>query len=148
MDTLVTNSMNGDSCFVDTNILVYAHTPTEGNKHDIAKTLLDDLWESRRGVLSTQVLQEFCYVLTRKMRPPRPVPEVVQRARMFLEWHIVSASAELAINALEAAALHNVSYWDALIIGAARSARCSVLYTEDLNNGQKFGSLRVVNPFA
>jgi predicted nucleic acid-binding protein len=139
--------MSGDRSFVDTNILVYAHTPTEANKYNIAKTLLDDLWQSGLGVLSTQVLQEFCHVLTSKMRPPRSVPEVVKRARNFLDWNIVSGSAEFAIAALEMSKLHQVSYWDALIIGAAQSAQCSVLYTEDLNNGQQFGSVRVVNPF-
>ncbi len=143
-----TNYMNGDSCFVDTNILVYAHTPTEGCKYDIAKTLLDDLWQSGRGVLSTQVLQEFCYVLTRKMRPPRPVPDVVKRARNLLNWTIVPGSAVPAIGALEFSESHKVSYWDALIIGAAQTAECAVLYSEDLNDGQRFGALRVVNPFA
>ena len=148
VDIRATNSMNGDSCFVDTNILVYAHTPTEGSKYDVAGALLNDLWQSRRGVLSTQVIQEFCYVLTRKMRPPRPVPEVVKRARNFLSWSIINSSPQLAIQALELTELYHVSYWDALIIRAAQSVQCAVLYTEDLNNGQQFGSVRVVNPFA
>jgi predicted nucleic acid-binding protein len=139
--------MNDDSCFVDTSMLVYGHTPTEGRKYSIAKTLPDDLWQSDRGVVSAQVLQEFCYVLTRKIRPPLSVPDTVSRAQNFLDWRIVTGTAELAIDALEISASHNVSYWDALIIGAARSVQCTILYTEDLNNGQKFGSLRVVNPF-
>jgi predicted nucleic acid-binding protein len=139
--------MNADSCFVDTNILVYAHTPTEVRKYSIAKDLIDDLWQSCRGVLSAQVLQEFCCVLTRKMRPPRSVPDTVKRARNFLDWRIVSGTAELAIGALEISSSHHLSYWDALIIGAAQSAQCTILYTEDLNHGQQFGSLRVVNPF-
>jgi predicted nucleic acid-binding protein len=139
--------MNGDSCFVDTNILVYAHTPTEEKKYAAAKMLLHDLWQSGRGALSIQVLQEFCFVLTSKMRPPHPIPEVVKRARNFLDWNVVGGSAELAISALEISRLHQVSYWDALIIGAAQSAECSILHTEDLNHGQAFGSVRVVNPF-
>jgi len=139
--------MNDDSCFVDTNILVYAHTPTEGTKYSIAKSLVDDLWRSGRGVLSAQVLQEFCYVLTRKMRPARPSDEVATRAQNFLDWDVVSGSAELAIHALEVYELNIMSSWDALIVGAAQSARCSILYTEDLSHGQRFGSLRVLNPF-
>jgi predicted nucleic acid-binding protein len=140
--------MNDERCFVDTNILIYAHTPTEGRKYDIAKALIDDLWLSKRGVLSTQVFQEFCVVLTRKMRPRRSVTETVERARNFLSWRTIAGSAELAISALEFSSSHNLSYWDALIIGAAQSAKCPILYTEDLNNGQQFGSVRVVNPFA
>jgi predicted nucleic acid-binding protein len=139
--------MNDDRFFVDTNILVYAHASAEGKKHNIAKALIDELWRSGRGVISAQVLQEFCYVLTRKMRPPRPVPDVVKRALDLLNWTIVPGSALLSISALELSESHKVSYWDALIIGAAQTAECSVLYTEDLNNGQQFGSLRVVNPF-
>ena len=100
-----------------------------------------------RGVLSAQVLQEFCHALHKKMRPPRPVPEVVKRARNYLCWNVVTGSAELAISALELASRHEVSFWDALVIGAAQTAECSILYTEDLNHGQFFRSVRVVNPF-
>jgi len=145
--TRATNSMNDETCFVDTNILVYAHTPNEGRKYSIAKSLVDDLWLSHRGVLSTQVFQEFCVVLTQKMRPPRSVTETVERAQNFLSWRTITVSAELAISALEFSSSHKLSYWDALIIGAAHSAQCSILFSEDLNNGQRFGSLRVVNPF-
>lgn len=139
--------MKEDSCFVDTNVLVYAHTLAEGEKYSIAKKLIDDLWQSRRGVLSTQVLQEFCYVLTRKIRPPVPSRSVAKLALNFVDWTMVAGSAQLAVSALELSDLYKVSYWDALIIGAAQSVNCSILYTEDLNNGQRFGSLRVVNPF-
>jgi predicted nucleic acid-binding protein len=140
--------MNDDNCFVDTNILIYAHTATEGSKYHIARTLLDDVWQSHRGVISTQVIQEFCHVLTRKMRPPRPVTDVVTLAQNFLNWTVVRGSVQSAIDALEISELYKISYWDALIIRAAQFAHCSILYTEDLNNGQQFDSVRVVNPFA
>jgi predicted nucleic acid-binding protein len=139
--------MSGDSCFVDTNILLYASDPVQGRKHDVARLLVEALWNSRTGVISTQVLQEFCFNLRRKTNPPCSIVETVKRVRDFLDWRVVTNIPEFTIAAFELEARHQLSFWDALIVHAAYVAGCDVLYSEDLNHGQIFGSVRVVNPF-
>jgi predicted nucleic acid-binding protein len=139
--------MSGDSCFVDTNILLYANDPVQGRKHEVAKILVEDLWNSRSGVISTQVLQEFCFNLRRKLKNPLSIADTAERVREYLSWRTVTNVAESTIAALEIEARHQISFWDALIVNAARTAGCVILYSEDLNHGQIFGSVRVVNPF-
>jgi predicted nucleic acid-binding protein len=139
--------MSADSCFLDTNILLYAADPSEGRKYHIAKLLIEDLWRSQTGVISTQVLQEFCFNLRRKVRPPLSVAETVERVSNYLSWPTVTNSVESTIAALEIEAEHQLSFWDALIVNAAQVAGCAILYSEDMNHGQIFDLVRVVNPF-
>ncbi len=73
-------------CFVDTNILVYAHDRSAGVKHQRAQMLLEQLWDSGQGVLSTQVLQELCINLRRKISHPLPVDEVRRLIRDYAKW--------------------------------------------------------------
>src|ERR1700744_4638302 len=119
--------MSGDNCFVDTNILIYASAASQGRKHEIAKLVVEDLWRSRNGVLSTQVLQEFCFNLRRKMRPVLSVAETVERLSDYLSWPIVTNTVESTIGALEIESEHQLSFWDALVVQAAQSASCTVL---------------------
>lgn len=131
-------------CFVDTNILFYAHDRQAGPKHDRAKRLLIELLDSDAGVLSTQVLQEFCVNLRRK---GNLTADVTRRLiQDFLSWEIVVNTAESVLGALEIESRHNISFWDALIIYAAQVAGAEILYSEDLSDGQMFGPVRVVNP--
>ena len=139
--------MSVDNCFVDTNVLLYAAHSSDARKHEIAKLLIEDLWRSQTGVISTQVLQEFCFNLRCKVRPPLSVADTVERLRDYLSWPTVTNTVESTIAALEIEAEHQLSFWDALIVHAAQVAGCAVLYTEDLNHGQRFESVRVVNPF-
>ena len=139
--------MSADSCFVDTNILLYAADPSETRKHEIAKSLVENLWRSQTGVISTQVLQEFCFNLRRKFRPQLSIAETVERVSNYLSWPTVTNTVESTIAALEIEAEQQLSFWDALIVNAAQVSNSNILYTEDLNHGQIFGSVRVVNPF-
>jgi len=134
-----------DKCFVDTNILFYAHDRTAGLKHERAKRLVNDLWESGAGVLSTQVLQEFCATVRRVDRS-RPIEDLQRLIQDFSSWEIVVNTRESILAALEIEARHQISFWDALIVHAAQSCGASTLYSEDLNTGQAYGSVRVVNP--
>ena len=135
-----------DKFFVDTNILIYAHDAAKGVKHERALFLVESLWDSRTGVLSTQVLQEFCFSLRRKVHPALSLEEVRLRIRNYLNWEIVVNTGESVLGALEIEARHQISFWDALIVHAAQSSGASTLYSEDLNTGQAYGSVRVVNP--
>jgi len=135
-----------DKCFVDTNILVYAHDRSAGLKHQRAQMLLEQLWDSGQGVLSTQVLQELCVNLRRKASQPLPVEEVRQLIRDYSTWEIVTNTAESVLQALDIEVRYKTSFWDALIFQAAESSGASILYSEDLATGQRYGTIQVVNP--
>ena len=135
-----------DRCFVDTNIFVYAHDRSAGLKHKRARRLIEDLWNSGQGVLSTQVLQELCINVRRKALRPLSVEETRRLIQDYLSWEIVVNTPTSVIQALDIEMRHKISFWDALILQAAESAGVALLYSEDLADGQKFGALRVVNP--
>lgn len=136
-----------DRCFVDTNILVYAHDRSAGLKHDQARGLVEELWGSGLGVLSTQVLQELCVNVRRRASHPLSLEDTRRVVNNYLSWEIVVNTPGSVVQALEIEARHKISFWDALIIQAAESAAVEVLYSEDLSDGQRYGSVRVVNPF-
>jgi predicted nucleic acid-binding protein len=135
-----------DKYFVDTNILVYAHDRTAGMKHERALAVVDRLWDSGKGVLSTQVLQELCINLRRKTARPLPVAEVRQMIRDYSAWEVVTNTAESVLDALDVEKRYKISFWDALILQAALSSGATFLYSEDLADGQKYATLQVVNP--
>jgi predicted nucleic acid-binding protein len=133
--------------FVDTNVLVYAEDRDAGEKHAVARDLVADLWRSGDGVLSVQVLQELFVTVTRKLpRPLRP-PAALAIVEQYLTWRVVENTGDLLLAAIRAASALKVSFWDALILEAARAAQCDRLWTEDLHHGQRIGDLIVVNPF-
>jgi len=133
--------------FVDTNILVYAQDRSAGGKRELAKNLLDRLWETRSGVLSTQVLQEFCAAVIRKSDRPVPFLELKTAVKDYLSWDIVINSPDAILGALQLQERYQISFWDALLLHAAETADVEILYSEDLSHGQRYGSVRVVNPF-
>ena len=135
-----------DKFFVDTNILVYAHDRSAGVKHQRAQMLLEQLWNSGQGVLSTQVLQELCVNLRKKVRAPLPVEEVRLLIRDYATWEVVSNTPESILQALDIETRYKIFFWDALILQAAESAGASILYSEDLATAQHYGSIQIVNP--
>jgi predicted nucleic acid-binding protein len=135
-----------DKAFLDTNILVYAHEPATGIKHERARTTIEKLWDSGGGVLSTQVLQELCVNLRRKMARPWTVEEIRSLILTYMDWQIVVSTPSSVIEALAIETRYQISFWDALIINAAESSGAAILYSEDLSDGQTYGSVRVVNP--
>jgi len=135
-----------DKYFVDTNILIYAHDRSIGIKHERARQIIEHLWTSGQGVLSTQVLQEFCINLRRKVARPLPVGEIRQLLQDYLSWEIVVNAPEAVIHALEIEVKYKTSFWDALILQAAEQSGAAILYSEDLATGQNYGSVEVVNP--
>lgn len=135
-----------DKFFVDTNILVYAHDRAAGVKHERARSLIESLWDSGGGVLSTQVLQELCVNLRRKTARPLSLEQTRRLLQDYLSWDIVINTADSVIEALAIEHRYNISFWDALIIQAAGTSGAAVVYSEDLADGQTYGALRVVNP--
>ncbi len=135
-----------DRFFVDTNILLYAHDRSAGLKHERARQLIEHLWTSGEGVLSTQVLQELCINLRRKIARPLPVEEIRQIIQDYLSWEVVVNTPASILQALEIEVRYQTSFWDALVLQAAESSGASVLYSEDFAAGQKYGAVQVVNP--
>jgi predicted nucleic acid-binding protein len=139
--------MSARKAFVDSNILVYAHDSSQSEKHASAKALVRKLWEQRSGALSTQVLQEFYVNIRRKVKRPLPPEEAREALEDYLRWHVVVNDGDAIRAALDLEQRYQLSFWDSLIVNAARSAGAAVLYSEDLNHGQSYGSVTVINPF-
>ncbi|MGD0546574.1 MAG: PIN domain-containing protein [Terracidiphilus sp.] len=133
-------------CFVDTDILVYAHDRSAGKKHLRALMLLEQLWGSGWGVVSTQVLEELCVHLSRKAANPLPIEEVTLLIRDYSAWEVVPNTPASVIEALEIVARHKLPFWDALILEAAERSGASILYSEHLATTQRYGAMQVVNP--
>lgn len=132
--------------FVDTNILVYAYDSQAGKKHDIARNLINKIWEEKNGVISTQVLCEFCSVLQKKTKlKPLQSLEII---KPYFEWKVVNTESELIAEGLRIQARYKFSFWDSFIIAAAAKVKATILYSEDLQHGQKIKGLTITNPFA
>jgi predicted nucleic acid-binding protein len=134
--------------FVDTNVLVYAHDRSETRKQPIAQALLDVLWRTRTGVLSTQVLQEFYVVTTRKFDPPMRRGAAREVVALYGEWPIVQVDVALILAASKLEERHAFSFWDALVVEAARRCGATRLLTEDLRAGRRIDGISIENPFA
>jgi predicted nucleic acid-binding protein len=132
--------------FVDSNILVYAHDLNSDVKNERARALIENLWSTGGGVLSTQVLQELCVSLRRKVAKPLSVEETRNLIEDYSDWEIVVNTQDSIIEALHIESRHHISFWDALIVQAAEQSGAEILYSEDLSEGQIYGSVRVVNP--
>ncbi|HEV3311361.1 MAG TPA: PIN domain-containing protein [Chloroflexota bacterium] len=132
---------------MDTNILVYAHDVTAGDKHRAASALVAELWLTGRPAVSTQVLQEFYVTVTRKI--PRPIDRPTARHLLaaYSAWSVQVIRPETVLAAAELEDRERLSFGDALIVTAAHLAGAGVLYSEDMQSGRRIGSLHVVNPF-
>lgn len=132
--------------FVDTNILIYAHDRTAGSKHERARQLIEHLWTTGQGALSTQVLQELCVNLRRRVAHPLASDKIAKLIEDYLSWEIVINTPQAIVAALSIEGRYKISYWDALILQAAESCGAAILYSEDLSDGQRYGAVEVVNP--
>lgn len=134
--------------FVDTNVLVYAHDAADPVRQRVARDLLDELWETRSGRLSTQVLQEFYAVATRKFRPSMPPATAREVVHAYAPWVAASPDVALILAASELEERLRLSFWDAMILEAARRAGAKQLATEDMATGSTLAGVRPYNPFA
>lgn len=133
--------------FVDTNILIYAHDSDAGEKRERAAAVLRELWESRRGALSVQVLQEFYVNVTRKIANPLDREIARELVERYMAWRPVRGDHALLLEAFGMERRYSLSFWDAMIAAAAVRSGAKILLTEDLQHGQMLGSVRVENPF-
>ncbi len=133
--------------FVDTNVLVYARDGRDEAKHVAARTWLESLWTERSGRISTQVVSEYYVTLTRKLRPTVDPEEAWADARRLLSWNPQPLDVAVLAEARELQRRYRLSWWDSLVAAAASIQSCSIILSEDFQDGMIIGSARVLNPF-
>jgi predicted nucleic acid-binding protein len=133
--------------FVDTNVLVYSRDASEPEKQPQARQWMARLWETGRGRLSFQVLQEFYVTVTQKLKPGLGISSAQNDVRALLAWRPSAVNAQVMEGAWFIQERYGLGWWDALIVAAAQQSNCRYLLTEDLQESQFFGQLEVINPF-
>lgn len=133
--------------FVDTNVFVYQLDTREPQKQERAKEWLAHLWSARNGRISFQVLAELYVTLTRKLTPGLDGESARKVVRSLWTWQPVRMDERLFASAWAVQDRFGFSWWDALIVAAAKAADCSVLLSEDLQHDQDLDGLRVIDPF-
>ena len=131
--------------FVDTNVLLYAVDDADPEKQAAARVWRATLWKSRAGRISFQVLQEF-YVNVRQ-KWPSAAEEARAEVRDLLAWQPIAVGAALLEQGWKIQDRYRLSFWDAMIVAAAKASSCRYLLTEDLQPGQTIDGIVVVNPF-
>ncbi|CAN5744512.1 PIN domain-containing protein [soil metagenome] len=133
--------------FVDTNVLIYAHDTTAGEKRLRSRDVLEELWESGEGCVSVQVLQEFFVNVTRKIPNKLDAGTAASILESLSAWRVHEPRTS---DVFAAVAIHQrtgISFWDAMIVYSASSMGCGVLWSEDLNAGQSYEGVEVRTPF-
>lgn len=130
--------------FLDTNLLVYAMDGYNKEKQEQCRVLLKTVTRDMKGVISTQVMQEFYVAATRKLGADLLMTKDVMNS--FNRFEVVSVTPDIINSAVDCSILNRFSFWDALIVAAAESAHCDLLWTEGLNSGQVIRGVKVVNP--
>ncbi|HUF17464.1 MAG TPA: PIN domain-containing protein [Thermoanaerobaculia bacterium] len=131
--------------FLDTNVLLYADDLDAGDKQHRARAILRDTLSSGEGVVSTQVLQEFFVISTRKLGVEAATAR--RKVELLGKMDLVRIDLGLILSAIDLHRLHSFSFWDALIVRSAVLAGCSILLSEDLQHGQMIDGVRIENPF-
>ena len=138
----------GQRVFFDTNIVVYCFDTLEPRKQTRAKDLLAHALNSQLGVVSYQVVQEFCNVACKAKRLQLPHERILAYVNLVLQpMNQVGSSPALIESALRLRSEHSFSFYDSLIIASALQAKCELLYSEDMQHMQRVGNLQIVNPF-
>jgi predicted nucleic acid-binding protein len=133
--------------FLDTNVVVYAHDTAEPAKQVVAQQLITDTMRQGDGVISAQVLSEFFHTVAvrRKLMMASEALRIIEGLEAGLT--ILSVTPSLVKEAVATHQRYQLSYWDSLIVAAARDAGCTEIHSEDLSDGQDYGGVVVVNPF-
>jgi predicted nucleic acid-binding protein len=131
--------------FLDSNVLVYTDDHDTPDKQRRALDLLAEHRRARTGVVSLQVLQEYFVAATRRLGVDAAIAR--RKVELFADYHVVVLDVEDVLAAIDLHRLEPLSFWDALLVRAAKQAGCRVLYTEDLQHGRTVDGVRIVNPF-
>lgn len=132
--------------FFDSNILIYFVDERDERKQSIAKEIIADAVQNQNGMISTQSLQEFYNVVTKKMNCPKE--KAKELVTMFSElFPVTQITIPLILSAIDISIKNEFSFWDSLILSTANDTGCVLLYSEDLNSGQIISGTKVLNPF-
>jgi predicted nucleic acid-binding protein len=139
-----------DKAFLDTNVLIFAidNSSAYRRKQEIARGLIDAHIQKETGVISIQVLQEFIVVATKKIKVPLSLEDALEFIRYLSILEIVQPDFDMVVSAVQLQKRHRLSFYDSMIIQAAKTAGCTLLLSEDLQSGFRLGSLTILNPFA
>ncbi|HXE64964.1 MAG TPA: PIN domain-containing protein [Bryobacteraceae bacterium] len=134
--------------FLDTNIFIYSVDRIDSRKAKIALRIIKEQAAAASGVISFQVVQEFFNVAFKRF----PQKMTVEDCRSYLDavfrpFLRVHSAIPLYEDALRIRGRYQLSWYDSLIVAAAIEGSCTVLYSEDLQHGAKYGDVRVLNPF-
>jgi predicted nucleic acid-binding protein len=131
--------------FIDTNIFVYSIDQKDPNKRDKARNILKRLVEVHQPVISTQVIKEFYVVASTKLKADSFIIKSI--VHNFRNLEVVNNDLELIEQAIDISTISRLSFWDSLIIAAAEKANCEFVFSEDMNPGQTYRGVMLVNPF-
>lgn len=132
--------------FIDTNVLVYAEASDAPLKQRAALALLKSLYEQGLGVLSTQVLQEYCNVALKKLK--LPAQYVRSQLDLYEQFEVVQVTPAIIHAGLDIHQTRSVSFFDAIVLASAHASGCNVIWTEDMNAGEVVNGVSISNPFS
>lgn len=132
--------------FVDTNVLIYAEVSDAPVKQRVALDLLKRLYDEALGVLSTQVLQEYCNVALKKLH--LPARHVRAQLDLYGQFEVIQVTPAIIHAALDLHQTRSIAFYHAIIVATAQTAGCDVVLSEDMNTGESLAGVRIVNPFA
>jgi predicted nucleic acid-binding protein len=133
--------------FVDTDVFLYARQTDDPMKQSIAEQWLERLWVEQSGRTSVQVLNEYYWNATRKVKPLLSADEAWTRVQRLLNWSPQAIDADALQRAHEIERRYRLSWWDSLIVGSAQAQSCTLLLTEDMQDRAVYGGVTVRNPF-
>lgn len=132
--------------FFDSNILIYVVDDRDLTKQNKAIEIITKSIDSENGIISTQSLQEFYNVTTRKLRcTPEKAKEYAKN--FASSFDVQQISPDMIYNAIDISIANKISFWDSLIVSAAQDSGCVIIYSEDLNDGQIINGVKILNPF-
>jgi predicted nucleic acid-binding protein len=131
--------------FFDTNILVYADDKAAPAKQRRSIDLIAEHRRASSGVLSLQILQEYFVTVTRKLHVESSIAR--RKVELLAEFYVAVPDVSDILAAIDLHRLHNLSFWDALVIRSAKQSGCAVLFSEDMQHTRAIDGLQVVNPF-
>jgi len=133
-------------CFIDSNVVVYANDRNAGHKQTRAIDVIRQLMCAQNGSLSIQVLQEYANVALIKLKQEAEV--VLRQLKLLESLTVIAPTPKMVRRSVEIRNVYHIAFWDAAIIGAAEMGECDAILSEDLNTGQYYSGIEVVNPFA
>lgn len=139
--------MKEGKMFIDTNILVYAYDASAGEKHKKALEIMENLWDSGNGIISSQVLQEFFVNVTKKISKPLNVIATKEIVKDLLKWKTVIINGEIILEAIDIHIQQKLSFWDSMIIVSAIGGGADTILSEDLSDKQVIRGITIKNPF-